>query len=230
VQPIPLGVADDGRLAVVRTREGTLLAIDPATGSTRWRAGSGLRPCAVTAGAVVAVRLRSASPPAVVVLDASDGSELWSAAIPAAAPLEAADPSSLELDCALRDDEVLLRWATSTHYEGGAAPSRRLLAEHSSRASGGARIDLRARSVTVTGPPDADPGVGEAAASAAPAAAAVGPDVVQHGRLGDLRLELATPPATGSVVLRGVDAASDAVVWEVVVDEQARRRPPPLRP
>jgi len=31
-------------------------------------------------------------------------------------------------------------------------------------------------------------------------------------------------------VLRAVDPASNAQVWQVVVEEQAPRRPPPLRP
>jgi hypothetical protein len=226
VQTIPRGIADDGDLAVVASRDGVLVAIDPRTGSVRWRSGRGQRPCAITAEAVVAVRA-DPSAPAIVVLDRTDGRGLWSAPLPAAARSAPTDPSSLQLDCAVDGDQVLLRWAVSSHYQGGAAPSQRVLEEHARRARGAVHIDLRSRSARPVEPPDGDLDVPDVA-PAEPAG--LGPDVIEYGRLGDLRLELATPPATGAVVLRAVDAASDAPVWEVVLDEQARQGPRPLRP
>jgi hypothetical protein len=225
VQPIPLGVADDGRLAVVGTRSGALVAIDPGRGTVRWRAGRGLRPCAVTADSVVALRSVPPAPPEVVVLDATDGRELWTAGLPA--PAMPSDRWSVELSCTVEDGVVVLRWATAAHYEGGAAPSRRVLEDSAQRAAGAVRIDLRARTVQAAAPVDAEEAVPEAAPTAPPLLA---PDVVLHGWLGDLRLELVAPPGTGDVVLRAVDAASNAQTWQVVVDQQAPRRPPPLRP
>jgi PQQ-like domain len=226
VQTIPRGVADDGHLGVVASRDGVLVAIDARTGSVSWRSGRGLRPCAITAEAIVAVRADPSSP-AVVVLDRTDGEELWSVPLSTPPPPVPTDPSSFQLNCAVDGDQVLLRWAVSSHYQGGAPPSPRVLEEHARRASGALRIDLRSRSARPVEPPDGDLDDSDAG-PAEPAA--VGPDVIQYGRLGDLRLELAAPPATGDVVLRAVDAASGERVWEVVVDEQARRRPPPLRP
>src|SRR3954452_14820958 len=82
MQRIPRGVAHDDRLAVVSTRAGELIALDPTTGAVRWRQGRGLRPCAVTATAIVGVRLAGPDGPAIVVLDSDDGRELWTARLP----------------------------------------------------------------------------------------------------------------------------------------------------
>lgn len=233
---IPLGVADDGRLAVVRTREGELVALDPRTGAVRWRRGRALRPCAITAAAVVAFRWGDRVGPGIVVFDAADGRELWDAALPVPPDLPQPaldDPSSFSLDCAAEGDAVLLRWGMRSGYRGGAAPAARVLAEQATDATGAVRIDLRARSVQPATPGDIhtldEATSGERARAAAPTSA---PDVIDHARVGELRLELAAPagPTAGPVVLRGVDAAAGAVVWEVVLDEQAPRRPPPLRP
>ncbi|MCU1668273.1 MAG: hypothetical protein JWP40_1200 [Blastococcus sp.] len=236
MQRIPLGVADDDRLAVVRTRDGALVALDPTTGVVRWRQGRGLRPCAITSDAVVAVRMDALTRPAVVVLDAADGREVWSAEVPGssgAIPAAPDDPTTFSLDCAVDGEQILLRWALRSGYGGGAAPSREILEEHDLKAGGVVRVDLRSRSlqpVTDTGadpPSAAERHTRSAAPDPVPALAA---DVVDHGRLGPLRVELATPAATGAVVLRGVDPSEDAVKWEVVLDEQAERRPPRLRP
>jgi outer membrane protein assembly factor BamB len=231
VQPIPLGVADDGRLAVLGTRNGQLVAIDPGDGTVRWRAGRGLRPCAVTAGAVVALRSLPPVPPEVVVLDVADGRELWTAPLPGPVPAPPGSRPSVELGCTLEDGGVLLRWATAMQYEGGAAPSRQVLEQSTHRAAGAVHIDLRARTVQAADAVDGEEAFSAAVPTSVPTAAPVlAPDVVQHGQLGDLRLELAVPPGTSQVVLRAVDPASNAQVWQVVVEEQAPRRPPPLRP
>ena len=231
MQPIPLGVADDGRLAVLGTRNGQLVAIDPGDGTVRWRAGRGLRPCAVTAGAVVALRYLPPVPPEVVVLDGTDGRELWTAPLPGPAPALPGGQPSVELSCTVEDGGVVLRWATATRYEGGAAPTRQVLEQSTHRAAGAVRIDLRARTVQAADAVEGEEALSAAAPASVPTAPPVlAPDVVQHGRLGDLRLELAVPSGTSQVVLRAVDAASNAQVWQVVVEEQAPRRRPPLRP
>src|SRR3712207_1208190 len=82
MQLIPRGVADEDRLAVVGTRAGELVALDPRTGQVRWRGGRGLHPCAVIGGAVVAVRVGDGEGPAVAVFDGQDGREQWAAALP----------------------------------------------------------------------------------------------------------------------------------------------------
>src|SRR5688500_4102621 len=122
MQRIPRGVADDDRLAVVGTRAGVLVALDPRSGDVQWRQGRGMRPCAVTEHAVVAVRVDDPDGPVVVVLDTADGRELWTAVLPDvpdwAGRAIAEDPSS-SLDCVLDGEQVLLRWAASAGYEGG---------------------------------------------------------------------------------------------------------------
>ncbi|WP_216870681.1 outer membrane protein assembly factor BamB family protein [Modestobacter excelsi] len=224
-------MTDDDRLAVVGTRAGVLLALDPRTGDVRWRQGRGLRPCAVTAHAVVAVRVDDPDGPVVVVLDSADGRELWTAVLPDV-PIWArralADDPPSSLDCTLDGEQVLLRWEASTWYEGGAAPGARVLDEHARQADGAVRVDLGSRSVQPASP-------GDLAAHARPERETaelagdrgLAADVVDAGRAGGLRVELATPAATDAVVLRGVDQEDDAVLWEVLLDQQTRR-PPPL--
>ena len=231
MQRIPRGVADD-RLAVVGTRAGVLVALDSRTGAVRWRGGRGLRPCAITARSVVAVRVGDPDGPGVVVLDSEDGREQWAAAFPIgpswARRAVAQDPTS-SLDCTVDDGEVLIRWRASTAYEGGAAPSADVREQHRGQTDGAVRVDLRARSVDPASPSDltSDPASTGAGTEAPPARGGLAADVVDAGHVGGIRVELATPP-TGSVVLRGVDEAADTVLWEVVLEEQ-ESRPPPLR-
>jgi hypothetical protein len=231
MQRIPRGVADDDRLAVVANRAGELIALDPTTGAVRWRQGRGLRPCAVTATAVVALRRDDPNGPAVVVLDKENGGELWTASLPTvpewAYPGSPDDPS-FSLDCTVEGEQVLLRWAATSGYTGGAAPSPRTLHEHTRDAHGAVRLHLTSRSLEPAAGGDLVARVQEQAVAAA-ASGHLGADVLDAGRVGDVRVELATPAATDAVVLRGVGAADDTVIWELALDPKARR-PPPLRP
>jgi hypothetical protein len=231
MQRIPRGVADDDRLAVVATRAGELIALDPGTGAVRWRQGRGLRPCAVTATAVVALRRDDPDGPAVVVLDKENGRELWTVSLPAVpewADQASTDDPSFSLDCTVEGEQVLLRWTATSRYRGGAAPSARALHEHTRDAHGAVRVDLPSRSLEPAAPGDLVAGVQEQGL-AATASGHLDADVLDAGRVGNVRVELATPAATDAVVLRGVDVADDAVIWELVLDPKVRR-PPPLRP
>lgn len=231
MQRIPRGVADGDRLAVVANRAGELIALNPTTGAVLWRQGRGLRPCAVTATAVVALRQDDPNGPAVVVLDGEDGRELWTASVPAVpewARRGSTDDASFSLECTVEGEQVLLHWAATSRYGGGAAPSARALQEHTRDAHGAVRLDLPSRSLEPAAPGDlAAPVQEQGVAAAAPGP--LGADVLDAGRVGDVRVELATPEATDAVVLRGVDVADDAVIWELALDQKVRR-PPPLRP
>lgn len=230
MQLIPRGVADDERLAVVATRAGELVCLDPSTGVVQWRHGRGLRACAVTSDVVVAVHVDAERAPAVVVLDSASGGELWSASIPGIPPWAwrrfARDPTS-PLDCTIDDAQVLLRWRASTGYEGGAAPDERLLHEHAQTADGCVLVDLRSRSVRSCSPGELSARVPEEPTTEEFASArGLADDVLEAGRVGDLRLELASATVSNLLVLRGVNEADDEGVWEIVLD--AKLPPPPL--
>ncbi|MDN5859809.1 MAG: hypothetical protein L0H84_14425, partial [Pseudonocardia sp.] len=188
---IPRGVVDGARLAAVHDRSGVVVALDPITGQVRWRAGRGLRPCAIVAGTIVAVR--PVQPPAleVVVLAEDDGRELWTAPaidLPDWARPALDDTPAFELTASAGDDGIVLRWAARAGYEGGAAPSPERLAAARREAAGVMRVDLANRDVeplpgalVANEPPDAP----------APPAPALGADVVDHTSVREVRVELA---------------------------------------
>lgn len=230
MQHIPRGVADDERLAVVATRAGELVCLDPSTGVVRWRHGRGLRACAVTSDVVVAVHVDAEREPAVVVLDSANGGELWSASIPGV-PVWAwrrfAQDATSPLECTINDGQVLLRWRASTGYEGGAAPDERLLDEYAQTADGCVLVDLRSRSVRLLSPGELSAQVPDAPTTGETVSArGLADDVLEASRVGRLRLELASATASNSLVLRGVIEADDEGVWELVLD--AKLPPPPL--
>jgi hypothetical protein len=226
----PRGVADaQGARAVVHDRQGTLIALDPRTGRVAWRAGHGLRPCALVAATVVAVRIDAPGEPGeplvVVLLDADDGGRRWASA-PIALPswarpaLDDTDAFTLDADADAADAQVVvLRWTARSAYQGGAAPGPERLAAASHEARGAVRVDLRGPpSVTPLPEPPPVPETGEPPPSAV--------------RVGDLTVELAVRPAPSgvAVVLRGTKPPAETPVWEVVLDETPPPRAPPLRP
>lgn len=70
------GVGSDGRLAVVAATDGSVIALDAATGSERWRANVGAEVLAPPAVSLDFVIVR-ASDNRLIALDARDGSRRW---------------------------------------------------------------------------------------------------------------------------------------------------------
>lgn len=250
---IPRGVLDpDGRRAVVHDRHGTLIALDTKTGTVLWRRGRRLRPCAVAGAAVVAVRLTGvpgggpaeaherdgpgpAGPVTAVVVDIEDGDERWESA-PLRLP-EWARPSlvdtpvfTLAAEVAAGGRAVVLRWAALDRYDGGAPPGPGSRAAAVRKASGAVRVDLSGPSPVVL--PEAPGPVPEAVREAPDGAGPLPPDVLEAGRVGVRRVELAVRrgAAGDALVLRAVDPGAQAPAWEVVLDEGPRRAPLPPRP
>ncbi|MGE0297293.1 PQQ-binding-like beta-propeller repeat protein [Pseudonocardia sp.] len=244
MSPIPRGVVDDARLAAVHDRAGQVIALDPTTGAVRWRRGHGLRPCAITAGTVLAVAVAGASGTSgptltVVALAEDDGRELWSARLaelPEWARPGLDDSAEFTLAAQPRGEAVVLWWRASATYRGGAAADPERVAAHTREATGAVRVDAATRSVQpVAVPPVDEPGAGSTVPTAVPAGVpAVPADVVEVADTEALRVELAVvdegPGAVEAVVLRGVDRASGDRRWEVTLDQAPRRGPPPLRP
>lgn len=238
--PIPRGVVDDARLAVVRDREGQLIALDPTTGEVRWRRGRGVRPCAIAAGTVLAVSIvgePGESTPAltVVAMAEDDGRELWRARmanLPDWARPGLEDSTDFTLTAEMRGDAVVLQWVARAAYRGGAAADPERVAAHAREAAGAVRVDVASMSVQPIAAPRADEV--DAGSSAAAAAPALDADVVEAAETEALRVELAVvgrgPGHGGDVVLRGVDRASGDRRWEVVLDHAPRSGPAPLRP
>ncbi|MEU9377660.1 PQQ-binding-like beta-propeller repeat protein [Streptomyces sp. NPDC048255] len=238
---VPRGVVDaDGRQAVVHDQEGALVALDLTNGAVLWHHAPSLRPCALLAGTVVAVRITPSPALAVVLLDAVTGQDRWES-----------EPISLEswVRCTLDDtpdftlrtetdeaaDAVLIHWHARGSYRGGAAPSPQVLAAAAREARGVLRVDVAAPSVDALPEAEAAGSLSapEAEALDAGAQAPVPPaaaDVLDRSQVGDQWLELAFEPDSGAVVLRAVDPPTAAVRWAVEVDHTTTRRAPKLRP
>jgi hypothetical protein len=240
VTRIPRVMVDDARLAVVHKRDGQVIALDPMTGEVRWRRGRGLRPCAITAATVLAVSIgavpgQSASRLILVALAEDDGRELWSAPIadlPDWARPGLDDTPEFTLSAAVNGRAVVLRWAVRSAYQGGAAADPERIAAETREVVGAARVDLASRTVAPIAVPPGDE-VHADGRETVPGPA-LGGDVVEHADADALRVELAVVgggrAVTGDVVLRGVDRVSGDRRWEVLLEQAARRGPPPLRP
>jgi hypothetical protein len=231
VTPIPRGVADDGRLAVVYGQDGELVAVDPATGAVRWRYGRRLRPCAMAAGSVVAVRCEDTPGLEVVVLAADEGRELWTAVagtLPPWARPDLADTPAFELATSIIRTQVVLRWRARRQYEGGAAPRPEITEAVSEEVAGAVLVDLDARTAV---PLDREPE--EGALEGAQPEGGPAPGVLLPPGAGPVRLEVVLGPGPGgadAVLLRGSEPGTGATAWELVLDRQPRRSPPKLRP
>ncbi|MEU8619081.1 hypothetical protein [Streptomyces sp. NPDC048623] len=239
---IPRGVVDErGRQAVVHDHEGALMALDLESGALLWRHGPGMRPCALHAGSVVALRIGAAPELVVVVLDAGSGADRWEAepvALPSWARCTLDDTREFALSAEPVGDAVVLRWVARSWYGGGAAPSARVLEESRREAHGALRVDpARAGRVEVLPVPaeaDVPPPVPPEAPPHPPHPSyppyQQPPDVVDQSVVGDLRLELARRADSGAVVLRAVDPRTGTRAWEVELDRTTPQRAPRLPP
>jgi outer membrane protein assembly factor BamB len=222
----------------VRDREGQVIALDPTTGEIRWRRGRGLRPCAISAGTVLAVSVdgepgEKTPVLTVVAMATDDGRELWRARIadlPEWARPGLDDSAEFTLTADMHGGAVVLRWVARAMYQGGAAADPERVAAHAREAAGAVRVDLVSRSVR----PVATPPTADEARAVSRTAAALDADVVEAADTEALRVELAVvgrgPEDVDDVVLRGVDPASGDRRWEVVLDRAPPSGPTPLRP
>lgn len=227
------------------------MALDLENGALLWRHGPSLRPCALLAGAVVALRISPSPTLVVVVLDAATGEDRWASEpvdLPSWARCTLDDTRDFTLRTEATDDAVVLRWVVRTWYRGGAAPSARVLAESRRAAHGALRVGL-AGSPSLEVLPAAEAGAeawAEAGAEAdalpetadadvpppvPPAASTDGQSaVLDQSLVGDKRMELLLRPDPGAVVLRAVDPRTGVLAWEVELDRATPRRAPRLRP
>ncbi|MGW7088970.1 hypothetical protein ACWGH2_36480 [Streptomyces sp. NPDC054871] len=211
------------------------MALDLESGVLLWRHGPSLRPCALLAGSVVALRISPSPTLVVVVLDAATGADRWTSEpvdLPPWARCTLDDTRDFALRTQADEGAVMIHWVAYARYGGGAAPSQRVLKESTREAHGALRVDPAGPSVEVlpaAEPPesaDADvPPVPQAARPPQPAA-----DVLDQSQVGDMRVELALRPDSGAIVLRAVNPPTAAVKWEVELDHATRRRAPRLPP
>lgn len=200
------------------------------SGAPLWRHGPSLRPCALIADSVVALRISPAPTLVFVVLDAATGEDRWTSEpvdLPPWARCTLDDTRDFTLRTEPDEDAVTIHWIARTRYEGGAAPSARVLEESRREAHGAVRVvpsDPRAVEVL---PADAD--VPPPAPPADPPAQSAA-DVLDQSLVGDMRVELVLRPDAGAIVLRAVAHPTGTVKWEVELDHATTRRAPKLRP
>ncbi|MFF5710560.1 hypothetical protein [Streptomyces sp. NPDC012756] len=222
--------ASAGR-AVVRDRQGTLIALDLETGAVLWRQGRDLRPCALVAGTVVALRVGSLVH--VELLGMDEGTERWASppvALPAWARPTLHDSPEFSVDAEGDQDPVVLRWTARDLYRGGAPPGPDVAGSQPRTAHGALRIGVASPS---TEPQTWTATEAESEAEVPPRPPPLAADVLEYGQVGDLRMELTVRPGSAgenAVVLRAVDTRTASAVWEVVLDETAESRPRKLRP
>lgn len=236
---VPRGVVDArGRQAVVHDHEGALMALDVESGALLWRHGPSLRPCALIADSVVALRIGPSPTLVVVVLDAATGEERWTSEpvdLPPWARCTLNDTRDFALRTETDEDAVVIHWVARSWYGGGAAPSARVLEESRREAHGALRVvpagphavEVLPEAEAAPEPADADvpPSVPPAIPPTPPAV-----DVLDQSPVGDTRVELALRPDPGAIVLRAVDPLTGIVKWEVELDRTTPKRAPRLPP
>ncbi|MBW5483188.1 hypothetical protein [Streptomyces bambusae] len=236
---VPRGVVDEhGRQAVVHDHEGALMALDLETGALLWRHGPPLRPCALRAGSVVALRISPSPTLVVVVLDGGSGADRWVSEpvdLPPWARCTLDDTREFTLRTEPDDGAVVLRWVARSWYGGGAAPSEQVLKESRREAYGALRVDP-ARTGGVEVLPEAEAPPVRADAAVPPPVPPEAPpyqrpaDVLDQSLVGDVRVELARRADSGAVVLRAADPRTGTRRWEVELDRTTPKQAPKLPP
>ncbi len=213
------------------------MALDLESGALLWRHGPSLRPCALIADSVVALRISPSPTLVVVVLDAATGEDRWTSEpvdLPPWARCTLNDTRDFTLRTETDEDAVLIHWVARTWYDGGAPPSARVLEESRREAHGAMRVvpaDPHAVEVLPEAealPESADAGVPPLVPPAAPPSQSAA-DVLDQSPVGDMRVELALRPDSGAIVLRAVAPLTGMVKWEVELDHATTRRAPRLR-
>jgi len=228
----PRGVADPAAMrAFVHDRVGSVLALDLATGAVAWRAGTALRPLSVVGEVLVTARVAPRGAIEIVMLDAEDGHRLRVSkplALPDWAQPSLDDTPDFSLRAETEDRAVLLHWAASAGYRGGAAPSAKVLTAAERQARGAARVQVDSGALEPLPESAAAPEhLGE------PVAPVSDPEVLEQRDIGAKRFQLVARGGAGKsvqVLVRAVDHVTGRTVWETVIDEEPARRPRPLRP
>lgn len=224
----PSGVADEaGRYALYRGREGRLAALRLADGHVLWRSEAPLQPLLLGSGLALALAL---APPRVVALaieGENAGRPVWtSPPLPWPQWAGVPDPKSVQcdLEAAWLDGDVALHWQVRRLYTGGAPLGRSHPA--GDVASGSCRLGAASGAMQ----PLAD--WPERGADSSGPQAVQDPAVLAQHRLGARLYRLVARPAGGAMQtsLMALDAGTQAVRWEVILDEGPRRPAPKPRP
>ncbi|QQM46322.1 hypothetical protein [Streptomyces liliifuscus] len=213
------------------------MALDLESGVPLWRRGRGLRPCALLAGSVVALRISRSPTLVVVVFDAATGEDRWTSEpvdLPPWARCALDDTRDFSVRTETDEDIVVIHWVARSWYVGGAAPSPQALKESRREAHGTLRVDPAGPPVEilpeVEAPPEpADAGAPPLVPPSAPSSQAAA-DVLDQSRVGDVRVELALRSDSGAIVLRAMNPRTGTLNWEVELDDATTRRAPRLPP
>jgi hypothetical protein len=165
-------------------------------------------------------------------LDAEDGHQLRVSdplALPDWAQPSLDDTPGFTLRAETEDRAVLLHWAASAGYRGGAAPSAKVLAAAERMARGAVRVHVDSGALESL--PESAAVPEHLDASVAPVS---DPEVLEQRDIGTNRFQLVARGGAGGrsvrVLVRAVDQVTGRTAWETVIDEEPRSRPRPLRP
>ncbi|WP_330286783.1 hypothetical protein [Streptomyces sp. NBC_00576] len=212
------------------------MALDLESGVLLWRHGPSLRPCALLADSVVALRISPSPTVVIVVLDAATGEDRWAEPVdlPSWARCALNDTRDFSLRTETDEDVVVINWVARTRYGGGAAPSAQVLEDSRREAYGSLRVDPAGPPVEVLPEVEAPPEPTDAGAPSLVSPAVVSSrsadDVLDQSMVGDVLVELALRSDSGAIVLRAVDPLVGTVKWEVQLDHATTRRAPKLPP
>lgn len=222
---LPRGVADpSGSTGFVQGPEGSLVALDLASGALLWRHGRHLRPLLCANGQVVAACTPSARELELIVVDAENGREIRrsaSARLPEWAHASPVESPEWSLRLVVQDPLVVVNWVARSFYKGGAAATRIRMVDEEHHAAGSLQVELDfAETRTETAH------VSNTLCSVPPT-----PEVLEQTAIGETCYQFLTLTSGQSTQLRmrAVDQRTGRVQWETVIGDAVRRRPGPLR-